>query len=195
MITRFVFAMGFTLLIGATPAFLCSANDAAEEELAELRARYDDAATRALEPLRKRHIEALESFVRRATRSGDLDAAVKGKAELDRFRAEAGMMDNPFIGQWEYRHANRTYRRIVLENGKVELWREGKVWLKPDGKPWWDGHSWKRIGKRMELRRPDGGVEAIWEFGDENDPGTVTQREPDTSNKVMLRWAATPWTR
>ena len=166
----------------------------ADEELKKLREQYEEAARRALEPHQKRHIEALEAFVRRATQAGDLDAAVKGKDELQRFRAESGMMENPFIGQWEYRYNNNTYRRIIRENGTAELWREGKVWLQSNGKPWWSNITWKKIGKTIELRRADGRVVGIWELK-KDDLNTVIQTAPGSSKKEVFRRAFKLWSR
>ncbi len=105
-------------------------------------------------------------------------------------------MENPFIGQWEYRIGDRVYRRIIRENGSVELWRDGKVWLKSDGKPYWVDFTWKSTGKRkLELRKPDGNLVAEWEIVSDDDLNTLVQRSAGETKKVVYRRAEKPWTR
>ena len=168
------------------------ADDESADELAKLRDAYEEAAYRALASLQQRHVKDLEAYVRRMTQAGNLDAALKGKRELEKFRKEAGLMENPFVGEWEYEYAGRTYRRIILESGAVELWREGKVWMSGEGKPIWDGHKWKSTGDSIELRNAKGQLTYVWRLDPKN-PNKVIQRGASSSKTEIFRRAKEAW--
>lgn len=75
-----------TLLFSLFAAFTAAAfgqSSPLKSEYARLQNDYEAATKQALDPIKKRHAEALQQLVRKATQAGDIETAVKAKEALD----------------------------------------------------------------------------------------------------------------
>jgi len=105
------------LAVGST-AF--SADSQFAIELGRLQQDQHHAVQAALEPVNRRYADALQALLRRATSSGDLDTAVKIKAELEKVAesTKAGTGDTAlgrFVGTWNLSYTNGATRVYEIE--------------------------------------------------------------------------------
>lgn len=70
-----------TLAALTSAAFAQTATYTSEYE--RLQKDYEAATKQALDPVKKRHVDALQQLVRKATQAGDLETAVKAKKALE----------------------------------------------------------------------------------------------------------------
>jgi hypothetical protein len=75
-----------TLVLAALAAFTFQASAQTgtyKSEYERLQKDYEAATKQALDPVKKRHADALQQLVRKATQAGDLETAVKAKEALE----------------------------------------------------------------------------------------------------------------
>ncbi|NNE93312.1 MAG: hypothetical protein HKN23_16840 [Verrucomicrobiales bacterium] len=163
------------------------------KDLEKLKAEYRVEVEEALDPVKKRYKHNLETLLKRSTFDNDLDTAVKVRQELKRLRnGNAGQPESPFVGQWEYKQSGNTYRRIVRDDGSVELWKNGKEWMKNERDLWWDGFTWIPAGDgKIEILNGKGEKYLLWTLSGKDE---VTQREINRTGDVWkLKRASSAW--
>lgn len=88
-----------TLALAAFTAAAFGQSSALKSEYERLQNDYAAATKQALDPIKKRHAEALQQLVRKATQAGDLETAVKAKEALDQLvPAQTGGTRNATTG-------------------------------------------------------------------------------------------------
>ncbi len=166
-------------------------------ELERIQKDYAAQYQQVVEPVKRRHAEALGALVRKATQLGDLDTAVQARKELEKLERGASspvptpaIASGEFIGQWEYEEGGRTYRRIIRPAGAVELWRNGRNWVNDNGQPWWTGFTWRLSDNELEIVKPGGEVLARWR---RIAPDRVRQTSADGRTVSELKRAPDEW--
>ncbi len=156
-------------------------------DLATLREEHQIRVNEALEPITRRYIHDLETLLKRANFDNDLETALKVRQELNRIRPDS---ETAFVGQWEYKQNGNTYRRIIYSNGKVGIWKNGKLWVRENGDPIWVGFTWKLQGEKLKIIDPSGNDFAEWA---REGPDTILQKQVNAKDRVKMYRAKEPW--
>lgn len=114
-----------TLLLTFLLALPLLAETDTARELTHLVEQRDAAAAVALAPVNKRHTEALLQLLARATRAGDLDTAVKARAELEKYGVKVAATGQPSIAGSGTDSAKRAILKAQVKDS---------VWKFPDDK-------------------------------------------------------------
>jgi hypothetical protein len=179
---------GILLLFFATFSASAQNIDAKfNEDLLKLQAAYKSEVEKTLAPITQRYIQGLETLGKRATFNNDLETAINVRKELDRVKAT---VESPLIGQWEYKQSGNVYRRIIRKYGIVELWKNGKLWLKSDGTPWWPGFRWQPEGKTIKILNSEGEQYLTWSLVDKD---TVLQKDIASGKTIKLTRGSGVW--
>ena len=142
------------------------------DSLATLKTQYEKAVERTTKPLRDQYRVELRRLLDQYTRAGRLDEADAVDRELKALdqkppeggKEKAGAEDNRLAGQWEYKEGGSTYRREFLPDGTARIWKNGRIWMNDEGKPWWGGYHWRydRREKVLLVENRDGKVSATY---------------------------------
>jgi hypothetical protein len=187
--TRPFFVLSFLLIVLSSLPRNATADSQYERDLKRLREFHREAIERAVEPVNKRYFQELETLLKRATFDGDLDTALLIQKEMQRIApAQSGAAG--FVGEWEYQENGKTYRRIILSDGKVELWRNGQNWKKDSDSYWWEGFTWRKAGKAIEIYSDGGNKFYVWRL-EGND--TVEQEDLKSGKKTKMTRAPKAW--
>ncbi len=111
-----------TLLL-ALPLF---ADTDMARELKQLVEQRDVAAAVALAPVNKRHTEALTQLLAHATRAGDLDTAVKARAELEKYGVKVAATGQPSTAGSGTDEAKRAILKAQVKDSEWKF-ADGKI--------------------------------------------------------------------
>lgn len=152
--------MKTTLLFLATATLAYSQTDTSRQ-LKESIEKHDAAVLAAVEPIHQRHVEELRGILLKATRSGDLDTALKAKEQLAKYGVK---LNN--TGEMKPAATNAVGKLSAQLNGTV--WQHSKetgnvVTLHPDGTTTASWHNkrqkWKATGATtMEMSYANSGA-------------------------------------
>ena len=160
-----------------------------ERDLKKLRELHKKAIEKAIEPVNQRYVLELETLLKNATAAGDLDTAILVRDEIGRYQRAPAR--SSFVGEWEYKENGRTYRRIILPDGKVELWRNGQRWSKGEGKFWFEGFTWRKgYNNTIEIFNDKGEKLLSWRLEGLN---TVLQRDLKSKRLVKMVRGTKDW--
>ncbi len=179
----------FVVIVVACSSLLLAQkeNNRYERDLEELRARHHADIEKAMEPLRKRYTYNLETLLKRATTDNDLETALKIKKEMDTIQQGK---TSAFVGEWEYREDGVTYRRILTKDGRVELWKEGREWMRSANVPIWDGHRWRTVDDTVEFMTKEGRKTFVLKLIDKD---TVSQKDMKNGKISTFKRGAKSW--
>jgi hypothetical protein len=144
------------LLLFSTATLVCAQTDAARQ-FNESVTRNDAAVAAALNPLRQRHVEELKVILANATRTGDLDTAVKAKELLGRYGVKVGSGGSPTFTTTSDLEAFKAQINDTvweLTSNKVQ-----RITLKSDGELKASWHNRRRQWKVTRVGR----VEAVYQ--------------------------------
>ena len=124
-----------------TAAWTLGAETPFEREFKQLREQRDKAVASAIDPIHRRYQASLEQLLRRATQGGDLETAIKLKAELQSPNTAAASSastiatskdtksdDNaaPILAGTSWMTADRLYKVTFFDKAEVEVvWSTG----------------------------------------------------------------------
>ena len=193
--------LSVTLLLAALVLPSTGQEAKVPDSLATLKTQYEKALERTTKPLRDQYRAELRKLLDQYTRAGRLDEANAVERELkalDQKPAEAGKEksgpeDIRLAGQWEYKQDGVTYRRELLPDGTARIWKEGRIWLNDEGKPYWAGHRWRydRREKVLVIENGEGKVSATYPV---ERPSADELKEKDES-RVIVRIKESDWWR
>jgi hypothetical protein len=148
---------------------------AEQEDLTRLRTDWQDARTRALDPIDRKYITALEALKTRLTKAGKLDEAVQVEAELKKVLSGPGGGFKGHVtpeilvtGEWRFDMKEPKYTNHFTFTPSGEIFERGKKEV--DGR-------WKIKGSRLRLEFKD-----TWAEFDLSYEGAVVLTEKDSNS-------------